>query len=72
MKTTHTIKLSSGKEIELTDEEYKELKQELVRVEAIPYPYWPYWPYYPYVQNPRQWPDTWTTTSDTIEGRIND
>ncbi len=65
MKTTHIIKLSTGKEITLNDDEYRELKQEFKEVETIPY-YLTY-PSYPGIP---VWP--WnltqictTTTSDT-------
>ena len=66
---THTIKLSSGKEIELTDDEYREIQQEFKSVEYVPYPQ-PVQPSYPGTPLwPEPWclPQTWITTSDTVE-----
>ena len=50
MKITIKIKLDSGKEIELTDEEYKELQAKMGKIVKEPYfiPYVPDpWPNYP-------------------------
>jgi len=50
METKVTIKFSSGKELELTQVEYEELKsafKEVVYVDKITYPITPTYPVYP-------------------------
>jgi hypothetical protein len=54
MEKTITIKLSTGKEIQLTESEYEELKEGFQEWKEIPIPCYPayrgspaYWPYFP-------------------------
>ena len=61
MEMSVKIKLSSGKEIKLTKEEYEELKDSFGEVREVEverwYPYYPYYPYEPYVHIPSNWCD---------------
>ena len=43
MEINITIKLSSGKEIKLSEEEFNELLNKFKQYEYIPYPSEPYW-----------------------------
>lgn len=49
MEKTITIKFSTGKEIQLTESEYEELKNGFQERKEIPIPDYPHywWPYYP-------------------------
>ena len=43
MEINITIKLSSGKEIKLSEEEYNELLNKFKQYPSITYPSYPYW-----------------------------
>ena len=50
MEKTITIKFSTGKEIQLTESEYEELKQEFAQIRKVDIPYYPsYPPCFPYI-----------------------
>jgi len=70
METTIKIKLSTGKEIELTENEHEEIKRKYSIKELIYVPYvqkeFPVYPTYP--QNPWDWNKVWCSdSSDTLE-----
>lgn len=65
MKMKVILTLKTGKEIELTEEEYKELERKFTKIEIVPSIAEPYpAPWRPYV--PWSTPQTWVTTS-TVE-----
>ena len=67
MKITLKIKLDSGKELELTEDEYQELQ---VKLGGAKEPYYiPYVPNYPAYQPNYPWypGQTWISCSDIIE-----
>lgn len=66
------IKLESGKEIELTENEYEDLRSKFSTKEPVFVPYipkeWPIYPSYPaYQQNPWDWYKVWCDSSDSSE-----
>ena len=66
------INLNSGKEIELTENEYEELKQKFSTKEPVFVPYvpkeWPIYPTYPtYQRNPWDWNKVWCDSSDSTQ-----
>ena len=64
------IKLDSGKEIELTEKEYEELKQKFSTKETVFVPYVPKeWPIYPtYPSTPwYDWNKVWCDSSDSTQ-----
>ena len=64
METTHIIKLSTGKTIKLTDQEYQELRRECRTIEYQPSP--SVYPPYPWTPPPFE-PWVKAYTSDNTE-----
>ncbi len=62
MEIIHKIRLTSGKEIELSEQEYKEIELRFSTIETVYVPYYPSYPTWPTLHI---YPTT--CTSDTLD-----